>query len=404
MSGVLEGIKVIDMGHFVAIPAAAVLLADWGAEVIKVEPPSGELHRGARRSFGVDLVLQMNGGEVNWRTELHNRNKKGMAVDLRTESGRDIIYRLVKRSDVFMSNYELSTLQKFKMDYATLSQINPGLVYALNTGFGSKGPDREGRAFDQLAWSRSGAQYRTGEPGGPPPTYPPGMMDKATSMTVVAGILGALLHRERTGKGQELECCLYHAAVWSASVDIEGALMGQPLPNISRAKASSPLTNTYRTGDERWFNLSMGQEQFWPILCRIIEKPEMENDPRFNNMESREQNSEELVRLLDEIFATNNLEEWEKRFKANDFIYSRVQTPLEVTTDPQALANEFFAEIEHPIAGKMKLVNTPVKFRRTPASIRTPAPQVGQHTEEILLDLGYTWEDIAKLKDEGAIP
>ena len=141
----------------------------------------------------------------------------------------------------------------------------------------------------------------------------------------------------------------------------------------------------------------------WPDFCRAIERPELENDPRFNNWERRERNSEELVRILDEVLASKVMEEWEKRFKENNCIYGRVQTPVEVTTDPQALANGFFAEIHHPIGGKMKLVTSPVKFSQNPASIRTPAPEVGQHTEEILLDLGYSWDNIAQLKEQGVI-
>jgi crotonobetainyl-CoA:carnitine CoA-transferase CaiB-like acyl-CoA transferase len=220
----------------------------------------------------------------------------------------------------------------------------------------------------------------------------------------VAGILAALLHREKTGKGQELEFSLYHTGVWTLASDIQSALMGLPIPKHDRTKASNPIWNTYRTKDDRWFWLAMLQSDIhWPDFCRAIERPELENDPRFNTMETREQNSEELIRILDEILAAKNIKDWEKRFRENNCIYGRVQTPLEVTSDPQAIANDFFAEIHHPIGGKMKLVTTPVNFYQNPASIRTPAPEIGQHTEEILLDLGYSWDDIAWLKEQGVI-
>lgn len=403
MPGVLEGIKVVDMGHVVAVPSAAAMLADWGAEVIKVEPVFGDLLRGAVRSGGVDRVIKLGGVELNWPVELHNRNKKGIAVDLKKEAGRDILYKLVKGADVFMSNYEVNALEGIKMDYATLSQVNPRLVYAVITGFGTVGPDKEARAFDNAAWARSGMQYLIGEPGSPPPTDRLGMMDRTASVPLVAGILGAIIHRDRTGKGQQLETSLYQAAVWILAIDIQAVLVGPPLPKIDRTKAPSPLWNSYRTKDGRWFQMVMSREEYWPDFCRAIERPELENDPRFNNLETREENCEELIRMLDGIFASRTMEEWDRKFKENNCIYGKVQTPLEVTTDPQALANEFFAEVDYPSGGKMKMVNTPVKFHQDPASIRTPAPQVGQHTEEILLELGYSWDDIVRLKDEAVI-
>lgn len=399
MTGILEGIRVVDMGHVVAVPAAGATLADWGAEVIKVEPLSGEMARGL-----VGRLIKMGGGEFNWYVQLLNRNKKGLAVDLKTESGRDILYRLVERSDVFISNYELSTLKKFKLAYTNLSQLNPKLVYGVLTGYGTVGPDKDERGFDYAAaWARSGMQYLIGEPGSAPPPQRGGMMDRVVGAHIVAGILAALLHREKTGRGQKLEFSLYHTGVWTLAEDIQAALAGMPLPKHDRTQASNPLWNQYRTKDDRWFWLAMLQSDLsWPDFCRAIERPELENDPRFNNMETRAEYCEELIRILDKVFASKEMEEWERRFRENNCIYGRVASPIEVTTDPQALANSFFAEL-HPPAGEMKLVTTPVKFCQNPASVRALAPEVGQHTEEILLDLGYSWEDITQLKKKGVV-
>jgi len=220
----------------------------------------------------------------------------------------------------------------------------------------------------------------------------------------VAGILAALLHRERTGKGQELEFSLYHSGVWTLAADLQVALGGLPLTIPDRTRALSPLVNTYRSGDGRCFQLAMLQADLsWHDFCQAIERPELEDDPRFSDTETRADNCEELIRILDGIFAAKTMEEWEKNLRRNNCIYGRVQTPDEVITDPQAIANDFFAEIEHPVAGSTKLVTTPVMFRQNPASIRTTAPEVGQHTEEILLELGYSWDDLAQLKDEGVI-
>ena len=399
MTGILEGLIVIDMGHVVAIPAAGATLADWGAEVIKVEPLTGEMYRGLVRSQAVDTP------PVNWRVQLLNRNKKGLALDLKQKSGRDILYQLVQRADVFMSNYESSSLKKLKLDYATLSKINPRLIYGVLTGYGSVGPDKDERGFDYAAaWARSGIMHLMAEPEGIPIPQRGGMMDRVVASHAVAGILAALLHREKTGKGQELGFSLYHTGVWTLAEDIQAALAGFPLGRHDRTKAGNPLWNSYRARDDRWFWLAMLQsDPSWPDFCRAIERPELENDPRFNSRETRLENCEELIRILDEVLASRNREEWEKRFRENNCIYGRVETPVEVINDPQAVANDFFAEINHPVAGEMKLVATPVKFRQNPASVRTLAPEVGQHTEEILLDLGYSWDDIARLKEQGVI-
>ena len=405
MSGILEGLKVIDMGHVVAIPSSGAVFADWGAEVIKVEPLIGEMMRGLGRSARNPGFLQVEGGEVNWRIQLFNRNKRGIAVDLTKESGRSIIYKLVQSSDAFMTNYELGALNKLKMDYETLSQYNPAIIYAVLTGYGTKGPDKDERGFDYAAgWARSGMQYLLGQPGCPPPQQRGGVMDRVAGFHVVTGILAALHHREKTGEGQKIEFSLYHSGVWTLAADIQGALVGLPLPQHDHTMAGNPLANTYRTKDGRWFILAMLQSDLqWPSFLRAIDKVELKDDPRFNSMEKREENCVELIRILDEVFATKTLEEWEKRFKVDNLIYGRIQTPTEVTTDPQALVNDFFAEIDHPLAGKLKLVTTPVKFCQNPAAVKTSAPEVGQHTEELLLELGYSWEDIAQLKDEGAI-
>lgn len=400
MAGILEGIRIIDMGHFVAVPSAGAVLADWGAEVLKVEPLSGEPQRGV-----MSVLLKRFGSEVNWRFEVHNRNKKSLALDLKKASGRNILHRLVQRSDVFMSNYELGALKRLKLDYTTLSRLNPRLVYAFLTGYGTAGPDKDQRGFDfAAAWARTGMQYLLGESGGPPPQQRGGVMDRTVGVQMVAGILAALLHREKTGKGQELELSLYHSGVWTLAADLQVALGGLPLSIHDRTRAPNPLVNTYRTKDARWLQLAMLQADLsWHDFCQAVERPELENDPRFSDIETRAEHCEELIRILDEIFATKTVEEWENKLRENNSIFGRVQTPDEVLTDPQALANNFFAEIEHPVVGQTRLVTTPVKFHQNPASVRTVSPEVGQHTEEVLLELGYSWDDISRFKSQGVI-
>ncbi len=404
MAGVLDGIKIVSMEQWTVLPMASVYLADWGAEVIRVEPVTGERTHGLGRSGG---VIKIGGVEVvNPVTVLlHDRNKKSLAVDLKKESGRDILCQLIQKSDVFLSNYELSSLKKLRLDYDTLSQINPRLIYAVLSGYGSKGPDKDLPGYDIVAaWARSGMEYLLTLPGGPPPRQPGGMGDRNTSVHIVAGVVAALLHRERTGEGQEVEFSLFRSALWSISRNIQAALIGLPERIEPRTKEPNPLNqNAYRTKDDRWLQFCMPEsDRYWPDFCRTVERPELENDLRFKNMDMRRQNCEELIRILDEVFASKTIEEWEKLCRRYNLIYSRVQTPAEVVTDPQALANDYFVDLPHPV-GPMKVLASPTKFFKTPASVRTPAPELGQHTEEILLDLGYSREDIAQLREQRVI-
>jgi crotonobetainyl-CoA:carnitine CoA-transferase CaiB-like acyl-CoA transferase len=399
MAGILEGIKVVSMGQIVAIPAASSTLADWGADVIKIEPLTGEMHRGTRRAGGIET------GEVNWVMQVLNRNQRAMAIDLKKESGREIAYKLVQEADIFMSNYERNSVKRLKLDYASLRQVNPRLIYAFVSGYGPVGPDKDERGYDFTAgWARSGMMYLIGEPGTPPAPQRVGMIDSAAGAHLVGAICAALLDREKSGEGQEIEISLYHTAVWTLNVDIQAALSGREPIKHDRTKATNPVWNSYRTKDNRWFWLAMLQpDPAWPGFCRAIERPELENDPRFNSMEARRVNCEELIRIIDKALASETMEEWEKRFRENDCIYGRVQTPVEVTKDPQALANDFFAEVDYAGVGKIKLVTTPIKFSKNPASLRTACPELGQHNEEILLELGYSWDDIAQLKEQGVI-
>ena len=400
MTGILQGLKVIDMGHFVAVPSAGALFADWGADVLKIEPLDGDAQRGFK-----SLLLKLTGSEVNWRFEVHNRNKKSMALDLKKEAGREILNKLVEGADVFMSNYELEAIKRLEMDYANLSRINPGLIYASLSGYGKVGPDKNERGFDfAAAWARTGTQYLMSEPGGTPPQQRGGMMDRTTGAHMAAGILAALLHREKTGEGQELEFSLYHSGVWTLAADLQVALGGVPLNQNDRTKAINPIWNSYQTMDGRWLQLAMLQADLsWPDFCRAIEMPEMEDDPRFQNMEIRAEHCEELIHILDETFKSKTRTEWENRLRDNNCIYGRIESPEEVIHDPQAEANGLFTEVQHPEVGEVKYVATPVKFRQNPASVRTASPELGQHTEEILLELGHTWDEIVELKEQGVI-
>ncbi len=404
MTGILEGIKVVDLSTYIAMPAATAMFADWGAEVIKVEP----LGVAGEQSFPSQpppWSIRNTGGAGYLTMQMVNRNKKSLAVDLKKEAGIEVLHKLVRTADIFASNLETSTIAKLKADYATLSKINPRLIYCVLTAYGRTGPDKDLRGGDYAAaWARSGAMHQIGEPGSPLAMNLHGALDRTTGAYCAAGMAAALWHREKTGQGQEIEVCLYHSGVWFCAADIQMAALGMTPPKLQHREGVSfnPLWNAYRTKDNRWFQL----QQFgldWPAYCRAMERPDLEKDPRFASVETMRKHAEEIIVLLDGIFETRTLAEWERRFRENNVIYAPVATPAEVAADPQAQAAGFFADVQHPTLGKIKLVTTPVKFHQNPASVRTPAPQRGQDTELILMELGYSWEDIARLKEQEVV-
>lgn len=406
MSGVLEGLKVLEMGHVVAAPAASVMLADWGAEVIKLEPLTGEMARGIGNPVTPEEKLRaQEEGNIGFYFQFLNRGKRGIALNLKENDGKAILGKLICWADIFMSNYETSTLYKIGADYDTLSKINPRIIYGMLTGYGTSGPDKDERGFDYAAaWARSGLMYMIGEPGSIPPPQRGGMMDRVVGGHMVGGLLAALYHRDRTGEGQKVEFSLYHSGVWTGAEDINPALRGREPVKHSRATARNPLWNNYRTKDDQWFWAAMLQPDLsWGNFCRALEHPEWENDEKYSSREKRSANSAELISHIDEILLTKTMAEWEVIFRRHNIIYGRVASPQEVINDPQALANDFFVDLHHPDAPNTRVVMTPVKFVQNPAEVKAPAPEIGQHTEEVLLELGYTWEDIANLKAKNVI-
>jgi len=401
MSGVLEGVKVVEMGHVVAIPTAAAMMGDCGAEVIKIEPLSGDRSRVFR------------GTEMNPGFYLHNRSKKDIAVDLKQDAGKEIVYKLVKDFDVFLTNYQEGSLEKLKMDYESISKVNPKVVYGIVSAYGAVGPDKDMPGYDFAAgWARSGIQYMLTVPGVPPPVSRPGIIDRVSSMQIFGGVAAALFHREKTGKGQKVEFNLYHAGVWMVGADIMDALVGVPLRKTGN-KGDNPFYDTYRTKDDRWLQLTAADRYavasdptgsaFWKAFCRALDKPELVDDPRFTTTASRQKHREVLTPILEEAFLSRTYAEWEKRLRENNLMYGPILSPEDVITDPQALANDFFDEVEQPDVGKIKLINTPIKFCQDPAKIRSRVPLLGEHTEEVLSSLGYSSNDISKLKQQKVI-
>ncbi len=402
MADILKGVKVVEVGHVVAIPAASSMMGDCGAEVIKVEPLTGDQSRKFR------------GSELNPGFYLHNRSKKSIAIDLKQDAGKEIVYRLVKNADVFLTNYQTGSLEKLKMDYETLCGINPGVIYGIVTAYGTTGPDKDMAGYDFAAgWARSGIQYMISTPGQVPPSSRPGIIDRVSSLQIFGGITAALFHKAKTGKGQKVEFNLYHTGVWMVGADIMDAVMGVPLRRVDPTKSANPFYDTYRTKDDRWIQLTAADRYaaaadpegraFWKAFCNALERPDLVDDPRFLTTATRQENRQVLTPLLEQVFASKTYAEWEKNLRANKLMYGPVLSPIDVITDPQALANNFFDEVVQPDVGKMKLINMPIRFCQDPAHIRSATPQLGEQTDEILSSVKYSAQDIAGLRKQKVI-
>lgn len=405
MASPLEGIRILDWTQWQMGTIASAMLADLGAEVIHIEDRErGDPGRGIRttRGLGVDLPQGLSA-----YFEYTNHNKKGITVDLKKNEGKEIIYRLVKNSDVFIHNFRQGVPERLGLDYDILSQYNPKLVYAALSGYGPKGPDAQEPAFDYPGLARSGIMTIAGEPDTPPTGFAGGIADQMGAIMASYGILAALLARERLGIGQKIDVSHLGSMMALEGLTIAMKLFtGQEIPRKNRPKEANPLWNHYKCADGKWIALGMLQaDRYWPFVCKALGIEHLEKDPRFENMDRRRENCEELISIMDEIFGTKSSTEWRKRLKeAGDIIFAPVQTISDLVDDPQVWANEYLVEFNHRVLGPIKVLGIPVQFSKTPGVIRPEAPEFGEHTEEVLIEVGgYSWEDIAALKDKEAI-
>jgi crotonobetainyl-CoA:carnitine CoA-transferase CaiB-like acyl-CoA transferase len=398
MEGPLSGLRVLEVANWLAAPAGCALLADFGAEVIKVEVPGGDPLRGFMAQVGIDVPL-------NPAFEQCNRGKKGITLNLEPPEAREILYRLVKGADVVVTNLLPHRRQRYGLTYEELVEHRPDIVYVSLTGYGSEGPDRDRPGYDYAAfWARSGIMGLLGEPDDPPPPQRPGMGDNTSALVLAGSVAMALLARERTGQGQEVDISLHNTGIWVLANDVQAALVGVDLPRPSRRSFPNPLWNSYRSRDGRWLMLVMlVSDMYWPQFCRATDRDDLEKDPRFATFQDRYLNREELIAILDDLFAQRTLDEWAQALDEQGCIWAPAQTVKEVISDPQSRARGAFIEIDHPTAGKIELVDTPIKFGKSRVGVRGPAPELGQHTEEVLLEAGYTWDDIVRVRDEGLI-
>ncbi len=396
----LEGIKVVELGQFIFVPYCATHLIDFGAEVIKIENPAGgDPMRGVRRATHLPDV------GINYYFDQNNRGKKSLALDVNSKTGQEVVYKLVSRSDIFMTNFQPETLKRMHLDYDTLSKLNPRLIYALGTGYGTDGPDRDRGGFDFGVWARSGLMASFGEPGSPQVQCQPGFGDHIAAMNLFCAIALALYHRGQTGEGQLVHCSLYGSLLDAGSSSLQAALAtGQEVLQKDRLATPNPLCNGYVAKDGKWLMISSKQpDRNWHDFCLAMGIEYLERDPRFKDTDSRASHCRELIAILDPIFANYTLAEWEERFKGRNVHWSPSLTYGQVARDPQAWENGYVEEVIHPQFGPFKTWTNSLQFSRTPFKVQSGTSELGQHNEEVLLDLGYTWEEISRFKDDHVI-
>jgi crotonobetainyl-CoA:carnitine CoA-transferase CaiB-like acyl-CoA transferase len=392
----LSGIRVIDCGTYIAAPAAAVVMSDFGAEVIKIErPPYGDPYR------YLSLVPGMPVSDEYYCWTATGRNKKSVALNLESVEGRAALLRLVATADVFVTNYQSPLLSKFRLAEADLRPLNPRLIYAHLTGYGETGPDAERPGFDVTAyWARSGLMSAMHNAGCEPCQSVAGFGDHPTSMTVFAAIMLGLYRRQITGQGMHVSTSLMANGAWSNFCGLQAAFAGaQWLPRWSRSTVPNPIVNHYVTRDGKRFMICcLDPKHDWAKLCRALERPDLIGDSRFSSPESRRANAPALVEIIDREVAEKDMEDWIEILRQNDVVWGPVPTTDEVSRDPQMHLNGVFPEIE---PGKYT-VASPINVAGVEKVKPRHAPEVGADTVETLRSLGYSNEAIEELIKTGA--
>jgi len=409
MAGPLEDIRVLDWTQWQMGTVATAMLADFGAEVIHIENRETGDHGRALMVGGMEDLP--NGRNAYFET--NNRGKKSLSIDLRKEQGKEIVYRMVKNSDVFVHNFRQGVPEKLKMDYNTLCHYNPKLIYAAASGYGPKGPEAGEPAFDMVGLARSGIAGVIGDENNPNLSFHGGLADQMGAIMTSYGILLALLIRERHGIGQKVD--VSHLGSMMA---LEGLVIGiglylrpeqkpEDMPEkLTRKNTGNPLWNYYKCKDGKWLVLGMLQPDIkWSAVCKALGIERLENDSRYANAIVRRENSEGLIAVMDEIFITRTAEEWMKILKeTGDIICTPVQGLIDLVNDPQVLANDYIIERNHEVIGPVRVRGIPVELSKTPGEVKVEAPEFGQHTEEVLIEIGgYSWEDIARFREEEVI-
>ncbi len=400
----MSGVRVVEVASWTYVPVAGTVLAEWGADVLKIEhPETGDPQRGLAAS---GLVPTGPGG-VSHMMELPNRGKRSVGLDLATEEGHGLLLKLVERADVFLTNFRPQARRKLRIDVDDVRAVNPSIIYVRGSGQGQRGPEAERGGYDGCTfWGRGGpadiisdpSDYPVGQPG-------PAFGDVMGGLTIAGGISAALFHRLRTGEPVVVDSSLLATSRWATSASsLAAGLFGiDRLPRGDRKKMPNPLVNTYRTADGRYLSLVMLEsDRYWGDLVGRLSRPELADDPRFVDSAARAQNNVACTTALDEAFAQKTFAEWKEVLKDAAGVWAPVQTPSEVLEDPQALANGYVREIEAKSGTRFRIVPSPLQFDEEPPDL-TRAPEHGEHTDEVLGELGLDMNAIMELKIKGVV-
>lgn len=396
---IFSGLKVVDLASFIAGPSAAVILGDFGAEVIKVEPPGGDRWR-----RGHQIAPQPRAAEP-YPWHLANRNKRGMTLDMKSPTARTVLERLVKWADVLIVNTPHPARARLKLEYQDVVQWNPRLIYADLTGFGEKGPDADLPGFDITAyWARSGLLAMTRDAGAAPTWPVAGSGDNATAMGIYAGIVTALYRRERTGEGSHVTTSLLAQGVWSASVSIQAALCGAKFFGLhDRTNPANAALNVYQSLDEVWFVLIVTPDRAAAVV-NAIGRADLLTDIRFSEPGQLVKNMRQLTAILDEIFSSKPMAHWYTVFNDVHVTFGAVRGPEEVMQDPQLRENDIVVPLEGAGGNLTSTINSPIQLHGITKEPAKRAPGLGEHNDELLVELGFSKLEIEGLRASGAVP
>lgn len=394
----LKGLKIVDFSAYIAGPGAACILGDWGADVIKVERPGGDSMRHVFGDHNTDLG-------ANPIFDLDNRGKRGIVLDITQPEGRDALARLAGTADVFLTNVRPVSLKRYGLDDATLRAVSPRLVYAVITGYGLEGPEAHKPGFDVTAfWARAGVANMMAPKGADPFMLRTGFGDHTTSLATVSAILAALYEREKTGVGRLVQTSLLATGVWTVSSDLAVQLkFGRLASNRPRNNPVNAMSNFYRSADDRWFiHNPRGSSGGWEKFCGVAGCPELVTDERFATGKARRQNAQPLTQAFDAAFSALPFDEIARRLDEADLVWSAVQTPAEVAADPQVAAAGCFIDVEDGQGGTFRSPAAPARFPGADATARPRSPRLGEHTREVLAELGYGEGAIEAMMTAGA--
>lgn len=404
LQGALAGVKVLDWTMWQFGPVAASMLGDMGADVIKLEALDGDVGR------AVSTMESAQAGMPNGRNayfETCNRSKRGIAVNLKTDAGREIAHRLAAQADVLIENFRNGVAERLAMDYETLREINPMLIYGTASGFGTEGPDAGLPSLDACGQARAGLMMSATPDWAKHPVSVRGApSDQIGGIILCLGILSALWARQSQGVGQKVEVSHMSSTMWLQGLAVGmDLLIGSHMPALNRDSVRNYMYNIYLCKDGSWLRISNPQpKRYWRPFVEALGISYALDDPRFQGVEDGAEVSPELLTLIEDTFKTRTYAEWDAVFRRYGFIYAKVQEIAELKDDPQVVANDYITDFEHPDLGAIKVCNFPVKFSETPSAIVRGAPELGQDTESVLIDeLGYDWDDIARFQEAGAI-